>query len=349
METQGDVLMALDEETSRILKENESLKSELSSVRDLFEKMGVFGQSLIEIQGSFKVFSESMAKERERIALSASLVEKAESMVSNLSKSLLQISIDTRKNSKNVDQLNERTGQISGIVQLIKDVSGQTNLLALNAAIEAARAGEQGRGFAVVADEVRKLAERTRSATNEIATLVSTIQAETLQTKSQMESWSKDSENLNREGETVSGEMMSIRGLSREIEQTISAASVRSFLELTKLDHLIFKFDVYRFVFGMSTKKAEDFASHTSCRLGRWYYEGEGRKIFISHPEFQSIERPHEAVHTEAKRAIEASIRENASETLMAMERMENESLKVISALDALARKAESEVSTVKV
>ncbi|WP_407081008.1 CZB domain-containing protein [Leptospirillum ferrooxidans] len=143
--------------------------------------------------------------------------------------------------------------------------------------------------------------------------------------------------------------MMSIRGLSREIEQTVSAASVRSFLELTKLDHLIFKFDVYRFVFGMSTKKVEDFASHTSCRLGRWYYEGEGRKMFISYPEFQSIERPHEAVHSEAKRAIEATVRENVSETLMAMDRMESESLKVISALDALARKAETEVSTAKV
>jgi hypothetical protein len=341
--------MQSDEETMLVLKENESLKSELASVREIFEKMGIFGQSLLEIQSSFKVFSESMATERTRIALSASLVEKAESMVANLSRSLLQISIDTRKNSKNVDQLNERTGQIGGIVQLIKEVSGQTNLLALNAAIEAARAGEQGRGFAVVADEVRKLAERTRSATNEIATLVSTIQAETLQTKSQMESWSKDSESLNLEGEKASGEMKSILGLSREIEETVSAASVRSFLELTKLDHLIFKFDVYRFVFGMSSKKVEDFTNHTSCRLGKWYYEGDGRKQFSSYPEFQAIERPHEAVHAEARHAIEASVRENPAETIMAMDRMENESLKVLAALEVLSKKAESNVSNVKI
>jgi hypothetical protein len=71
--------------------------------------------------------------------------------------------------------------------------------------------------------------------------------------------------------------------------------------------------------------------------------------MFISSPEYESIDRPHEEIHAETRRAIEATVRENVSETLMAMDRMESESLKVISALDALARKAETEVSTAKV
>lgn len=143
------------------------------------KQVGQISSAIEQMSASVVEVSRKSIDAANNAAESGRVAEKGGTVVNQTIEGMNSISEAVRAGAASVTELGKRGEQIGQIIEVINDIADQTNLLALNAAIEAARAGEHGRGFAVVADEVRKLADRTTKATGEVAQSIKAIQAET--------------------------------------------------------------------------------------------------------------------------------------------------------------------------
>ena len=341
---------SLTQEIEQLQQENQTLAASVEQLRLQGEQASTHNahhdeldrlwtntaDNISAVREDSAAFAAELFEKKSGLITTANLFQQSSDMLHKLAETLGEIQKDSHRSRERIERVNDVTTNVREFVGLIESISDQTNLLALNAAIEAARAGEHGRGFAVVADEVRNLAQRTGQATSEISELVNTINTEAGEATSGIQATVEKTDNIAENTQSLLNTVGEVVRLSESMQGVILNASYASFINTVKIDHIVWKSEVYKVLTGQSSKTAADFASHHQCRLGKWYFEGDGAEHFSSLPGFAALDQPHRTVHEAGVAALNACSENNWQDVLQELGRMEQASNQVLSLLTRL-------------
>lgn len=264
--------------------------------------------------------------------------------ISNITRELNALTEQVNTNNLSILEITNQANEITSVIQLITDIADQTNLLALNAAIEAARAGEHGRGFAVVADEVRKLAERTHKATGEISVSIKSLQQDMNEIQTSAESMKVTVEDSTQKINGFEDTLIELSNNSLKMVDYSYGMENSIFIVLAKLEHILYKSRVYNSI--ISLKKMFEQQDTHECELGVWY-DDEGKKRFADTVSFNKLAIPHQIVHKNANsnllyldvRAEEETLK-NSQNIINNFDNMEKASEELFALLDTMLQES---------